>query len=191
MDSSSNKASEPASSRAIHHPAPWLRLVAFVGIFAALQSAYGAGQGSPWERWVIHDLTVGSAAALIAHFWPDVGVQAEGPQLKAPGGGLNVLNGCEGTDLAFLLTAAVLAAPLAWRWRFSGLAIGLAFVFVINQARMLLLFHLYRDHRLWFEWVHGLLGPLVLVALLVAFFLFWMTLSTSRSAEAVLLRTRS
>jgi exosortase/archaeosortase family protein len=58
-----------------------------------------------------------------------------------------------------------------------GLLMGLPFVCVINQVRVLVLFHTYRFDRVWLEWVHGLLGPLVLVALValvLAFFLFWL-----------------
>lgn len=159
--------------RAISRLENGLRLAAFLGLFVLLQSAYAAGAGSALERWVINDLTVGSAALLVTLLRPDIGVQADGPRLLAPGGGLNVLNGCEGTDIAFLLIAAMLVAPLAWRWRLLGLAVGLPFVYVINQLRVLVLFFVYRNDRIWFEWVHGLLGPLLLVALVVAFFLLW------------------
>lgn len=150
------------------------RLAAFAALFFAVQAWYGASAGGAVERFVIHDLTVRPAAWLIGRLDPAAGVTAEGASLKSPRGGLNVLNGCEGTDVAFLLASAMLVAPLAWRARLAGVAAALALTLALNQVRVLALFYALRADRAWFDALHGFVGPLVLVAAAAGFFAFWL-----------------
>lgn len=149
------------------------RIAVFALVFLLLQTGYGAARGSWLERAVIDTATVRTAAALIGGYAPQIGARAEGPRLVAPGGSINVLNGCEGTDILFLLCAAMLAAPIAWRHRLLGLALGVPLVFVLNQARLLALFHAFRTDPEWFAWLHGSVGPLILVLAVGLFFAAW------------------
>jgi exosortase family protein XrtM len=149
------------------------RVLAFGLIFLSLQSFYGSAK---WlERVVIDGATVRTAAALIGLYAPEIGVKPLGSRLVSPGGSLNVLNGCEGTDVAFLLCAALLVAPLHWRQRLQGLALGMALVFVLNQVRLLALFHVHRSEPAWFSLLHSTVGPLVLVICVGLFFAYWLT----------------
>jgi exosortase/archaeosortase family protein len=150
------------------------RVAAFLALFVVLAGAYRALGGSALERWVIEVWTVQPAAALLGWIDPAAGVQAAGPRLAAPGGGLNVLRGCEGTDVLLLLAAAMIAAPLPWRWRAAGLVAGIAVVFVLNQARLVTLFYAHRADAGWFDLAHGLLLPLAMVAGAGLFYLAWL-----------------
>lgn len=48
--------------------------------------------------------------------------------------GINILNGCEGTEVFFLLASALLVAPpIAWRARLTGLLPGCLQVFALNR----------------------------------------------------------
>src|SRR5258708_407813 len=71
------------------------RMCIFLAVFASLQGLYETAKGGWFERLVIDDATVQTAAWLIQAFDPSVGVVPAGPSLRAPGGGLNILNGCE------------------------------------------------------------------------------------------------
>lgn len=153
--------------------AKW-RIALFVGLFAGLQWSYAQMSGTWLERWVIDGLTVLPAAALLGAVDPSLGVTASGPRLVAAGGGLNVLNGCEGTDIAFLLSSAMAVAPLSAARRFVGAAAGLALVFILNQARIIALFYAYREQPSSFDLLHGFVAPLTLVVACTAFFLFWL-----------------
>ncbi len=123
------------------------RLAVFLGIFAALQGIYGAAKGGWFEHLVIDRLTVQSAALVIDYASPELGVEPSGSRLKAPGGGINVLNGCEGMDVVFLITAAMLVAPISWRARLLGILCGTLVVLVLNQARVIALFYAFRRAR--------------------------------------------
>jgi len=76
-----------------------------------------------------------------------------------------------------LLCAAFAVAPLTWRSRLLGLLAGIAVVFAINQARILLLFYAYRaDHTL-FDPLHALVTPIAVVLLVAAYFYAWLFLT--------------
>jgi exosortase/archaeosortase family protein len=148
---------------------PWARLWAFVALFATLQFGYSSIGSGRLERFVIEQVTVGGAAMWLNWIDPGSGVVAQGARLAAPGGGLHVRAGCEGTDVALLV------ANLAWRQRLLGLAVGMLLVCVLNQLRVLALFHTYRQHRHVFELLHGTLLPLAMVLVAAAFYLFWVS----------------
>lgn len=163
----------------------WLwRVAGFLLLFAALQGTYTAQRGGALERFVIDTLTVRTAAALIDWGWPAIGVVADGPRLRAPGGGLNVLNGCEGVDIAFLLLAAMAVAPIPWRRRLLGLVAGLPLVFLLNQLRVIALFHAYRHDRDGFDLLHGGVAPLLMVLVVGVFYLVWVERSVTPERPA-------
>jgi exosortase family protein XrtM len=151
-----------------------LRALAFVLIFMALQAAWEAARGSWIERLWVHDLTVRSATWLINTLTPSVQAAALGARITAPGGGLNVLFGCEGTDVVFMLAAALAVFPLTWRVRALGMVSGLVWVFVLNQARIAALFYAFRANNGWFDLLHNTAAPLLMVALTGLFFHLWL-----------------
>lgn len=152
-----------------------LRLVLlFLASFLALQYAWEMSRGTALEGFVIHDLTVRPAAWIIDGLWPEFGVEARAHRLVAPAGRLNILNGCEGLETLFLLLAAFAAYPFAWRARLLGMALGVGLVFVLNQARIVLLWQVWLGERALFGLLHGTLLPLTLITACLAFFLFFL-----------------
>lgn len=169
----------PCLPGSVRRPEPprralWRQMSIFLAVFLVLQLGYGALRGSWVEHLLIDTLTVAPAAALIHIMSPELPVWAEGSRLKAPGGGINVLNGCEGTEVLFLLYAAFAAAVMPWRARLAGLAAGTLLVYALNQARVIALFHAYRSDRAWFDLLHGTVAPLALIAITTLFFLYWL-----------------
>jgi len=152
----------------------WLQALLFGTVFLLLQTGYGALRGTWVERLAIDTVTVKTAAWSIRALTPEVAVQAVGTRLKAPGGGINIINGCEGTEVLFLLYAAFISTLLPWRARLSGMLAGTLLVFVLNQGRILTLFYAYRSDKAWFDLLHGTVAPLLLIALSALFFLFWL-----------------
>jgi len=146
----------------------------FLLIFAVLQAAWLAARDTWLERLVIHDGTVQPAAAVIRILTPDIAARAERSSVLAPGGGLNILSGCDGTELALLLFAAFFAVRLSGPTRLLGLGSGLVFVFVLNQARIAVLFYAYRWDKALFDTLHTVVCPVVLVAAMALFFYAWL-----------------
>lgn len=151
------------------HPL-WLSLAIFLGVFAVLQWAWGEARDTWVERLVIHEATVKPAAALVQLITPEANAKPVAASIKAPGGGLNILNGCEGTEVMFLLIAAFSAVRLGWRHKLIGLALGLALVFALNQARILALFYAFRNQRSLFDLLHTTVLPAVLIAAVALYF---------------------
>lgn len=161
-----------------------LRVVAFLSLFTGLQLGWEALRGGAVEYWVIHHATVRPAAFLVNLFTPQAHATAVQFSLRAVGGGLNILNGCEGLEALFLLGAAFAVAPMAWRSRIRGLLIGIAVVFVVNQARILLLFYAYRLDHSWFDVLHGTVTPIAVVLLIAAYFYAWLFMATQHARTA-------
>ena len=164
-------------------------LLAFVARFAlvlmALQLAWGQARGPAIERAVIDKATVGATVGLIHLLRPELPVHGQGSRIVAPGGGLNVLNGCEGTEALFLLFAALAAGRMSMRARLAGCLLGTAWIFALNQLRLIGLFFTYRQDRALFDQLHGLIAPLLLVALVLLFFLELLRWDARRSAVAL------
>lgn len=148
----------------------WQSLAIFLLSCFALQLGWSQARGTRLERWVIDGLTVHTGTALINTLTPQVAAVARGASILAPGGGITVRNGCEGTEILFLLVAALLAYPFSHRMRLAGMIAGTAYVFLINQLRLLALFYSFRTDRVLFEQFHGLIAPLLLIACTLIFF---------------------
>ena len=161
-----------------------VRSLAFLVLFALLQLSWQSLRETAAGRFVINDCTVEPAAWLVTRLTPSVRVRAVDHSLRAPGGGLNIVNGCEGMEAMFLLSAAFAVVPLPWRPRLTGLALGIAIVFVVNQVRILLLFYGYRASPAWFDALHTTITPIGVVLVISAYFYAWLVYSGRQTAAA-------
>ena len=143
----------------------------FLLIFFTMRYLWEQAAGSIVERVVIHDIIVKPTSWVIQAIWPEQQVVAFAERLVSPLGRLNVLIGCDGLEMLFLLMAAFLAYPFAWRARLAGILLGAALVYALNVGRIVSLWHAWILHRDMFEWLHGTILPLALVACVFLFFL--------------------
>lgn len=151
------------------------RTAIFLAVFALLQGWYSTAARDTWiERMVIDQVTVQSAASLIQSFDPSVGVQPVGSRLHAPGGGINVINGCEGIDVMFLMIAAMLVAPIPMKARLAGMVLGILVTLALNQVRVIGLFYAYRMDRGVFDMLHGVVAPMLLIIAMAGYFVLWL-----------------
>ncbi|MBV8659592.1 MAG: archaeosortase/exosortase family protein [Burkholderiales bacterium] len=164
--------------------ASWLAALLFLCVFGLLELGYDVCRESSFEHWVIGDLTVAPTAALINLLSPATGVKALGNQLLAPGGGLVILKGCEGVEVMFMLVAAFAAVNLPWRRRLAGLVLGLAWVFCLNEVRLIALFYAGRHDTALFNLLHGTVLPVVLVLAVALYVLAWLPGERRRSVDA-------
>ena len=161
-------------------PLAW-RAVGFVMAFSVLQLAWQSLSGGRLEYFVIHTCTVRPAALLVNLLTPGVQASASGYVLQAPGGGLNILNGCEGLEALFLIIAAFTVAPLDWRRRLAGVAVGVLVVFGLNQARILTLFYAFRANPPLFDALHATVTPIALLVIVCCYFYAWLAHASRRS----------
>jgi exosortase/archaeosortase family protein len=132
---------------------------------------------------VVAQATVVPASWWIDWLSPELGVKAVNFSLRAPGGGINVLNGCEGLEVLFLLWAALVVTAMGWRRRIFGFVAGTGLVWALNQARVVGLFYANREDKELFALLHGTVAPLLLIVATTAAFvllLAWPTQSAQR-----------
>jgi exosortase family protein XrtM len=151
-------------------------VVLFALLFGALQLALVKTR-APVADWLV----AAPAGWALARALPDDRVAVHANEVRSARVRLNILPGCEGTELFFLLIAGVLAFPAPWRAKLVGLALGLPLVFALNVVRVAALYVTVRDFPAQFELVHGYVAPTAFVALLGVFFLAW-TACTVRNA---------
>lgn len=154
----------------------WLRIGLFLGLYGLLQVAYQALRASAFDPWFIHFLTVKPSAGLLNWLLPNDGVVAVGPRLVWPGGKLTLLAGCDGFEVMSLFVAAMLVAEVSWRRGLAALTIGCVAVWALNQLRIAALYWSFRHERDWFDAIHTVWGPAVLIAAVAAIY-WWSTRS--------------
>ena len=147
----------------------------FLAVFILLQLLWSLLRLTGFGLWLIEGATVQTTVWLINLLTPHVHALAQNTHIIANGGGINVLNGCEGVEVMFILIAAMAVAPLAWRFKLAGMAVGVMYVFLVNQIRLVAMFYAVRTDKQLFETVHGLIGPILLVAITGLFFAYWLS----------------
>lgn len=152
----------------------WLRVLVFIACYLGMQAFYAQSGGTGVERFFLETAGSRPAAALIDLMQPALQAKAVGTRVTAPGGGINIGNGCEGTDLYFLLGAAFAVVSLPWRARAAGFGLGLVLAFALNQARIVALFHAFRSDQALFDLLHTTVAPVLLVIALVLYFHAWL-----------------
>lgn len=170
----------------VHRPRPpvALRIALFLLIYGGLHWAYQSLRSSALDPWFIHTLTVSPAAALLDGLWPADLVRAIGPRLAWPGGRLTLLAGCDGFEVMSLFVAAMLVADLSWRRGLVALVIGCVLVWALNQVRIVTLYWAFRYEREWFDAIHTVWGPLLLISAVVAMYA-WALMKPAPAAAAV------
>jgi exosortase family protein XrtM len=149
----------------------------FLLLFAGLQLGWQALSGTSVQSFIVHDCTVRPAAVLVNLLTPGVQAQAVNSRLTARGGSLNIINGCEGTEVLFLLSAGLAVVPIPWKRRVLGFLLGTPVVYVVNQARILALFYAYRTNTSLFDLLHGTVTPIAVVLLVSWYFYAWLVYS--------------
>lgn len=158
------------------------RSVTFLVVFLLLQGLWAGVRGTSVERLVIDEATVGSSVALINLLTPEVGAAAAGTRIRAQGGGLNILNGCEGVEVLFLLLAGLSVLGLSFRRWIVAVVYAFLLVFALNQLRILALFYAYRSDKALFSLLHGTVAPVVLIAASALFLSLWVKVGAGRTA---------
>ncbi len=155
-----------------------LPLMVGLAWFVALYALYAWWPGA--SRWLIETATVLPAAWMLDGLAPELQARAAGPRLLVDGGSMEVLQGCEGADLALLGLSAALASPMGWRRRLLGALLMLVAAFVLNQARLQLLLQSLLHAPDLFDPLHTLWLPLGTVLALAALFVVWLDRSRAR-----------
>jgi exosortase/archaeosortase family protein len=130
-----------------------------------------ARQTAPARELVAY--TVVMPAGWLSNLVGDRPTLATGDSLSTSRGAILVRPGCEGIELMLLVCAAVLAWPGSVRRRLIGVVAAVILLTIANDLRLALLLKAIEVDRAAFEWLHGVGGPLLLVAIAGGFLMFW------------------
>jgi exosortase family protein XrtM len=152
-------------------------LAVFGGVYLLLYVVYMHVPDPVLMHGVYHHGIVAPGAMLIHVLAPADPVQAVGNRLVSGTTVLEVVRGCDGAGVLFLLIAAILSvrAPLARTS--AGLAGAFAFVYALNQVRIVVLFFVVDGGGSFFAPLHAFVFPTAFVLLGLVYFALWTSVS--------------
>ena len=154
----------------------------FLVLYAVLQGAYQWLRSSRWDATFIESTTVRPAVRLLGWVAPADSVQAIQARLVWPGGQLTLRAGCDGFEVMCLFVAALLVADVAWRRGLAGLVVGCLAIWSLNQVRIVMLYEAFRRHRDYFDVIHTLWGPLLIISAAAVVYFWVLRVPARRSA---------
>jgi exosortase family protein XrtM len=128
---------------------------------------------------------VAVCAELINMFASLEQVLAQQNHLISSKADLEIVRGCDGAGVLFLLVSAILTFPGKWRWKLIGLALGICLIYLINIVRICILYFVIAYHPDWFSLIHTYLAPTFMVMTGCTYFAWWMYNSVNQVNEPV------
>ncbi len=162
---------------------PWLR---FALLFGALALAcevlyYGVLVGSE-----ALDLYLRGLAQVSARLLGLLGFEAtvRGAMLSSDGFSVQIAEGCDAIQICALLSCAIVAFPVALSAKLWGLVVGIGWLQLLNQTRIVSLVLIGRHHESLFKSAHLTIWPSVLIVVTVATWIVWVRLATRHELPA-------
>lgn len=121
-------------------------------------------------RWV----QIAPAAVLLERTLPDVPVTRLTTALRIPGLEVQLLRGCDGMEAWLMLMTALLVFPAPWKRRALGMLWGSLLIFILNQIRIVSLFHVALRRPDWFDIAHGTVWQGLMALAIAVFILAWL-----------------
>jgi len=162
-------------------------LVVFAGVYTGLYAFYSAVPDQVLKQMVHFYCIVRPGAQVIQLLAPADGVTAVAGALQSTRASLSVVRGCDGSGVVFLLAAAIVAFPASAKRKLLGLAGALALTYVLNQARLVVLYFVAAYRYDWFHLLHAYFIPMLIIILSCIFFMWW----ASASARGLFTESRA
>jgi len=156
----------------------------FLGLYVVFHGLYFLVPDETLSE-VVYPYGVGSVSvALINAIEPDAKAVAENNSVKSRRAQLDIVRGCDGSGVLFIVAAATLAFATSIKRKLVGLALGLALVYVINQVRIVGLYFVVANRVEWFPFLHTYVAPTLIIVLVCVYFSWWTKWATSPPSAA-------
>jgi len=96
---------------------------------------------------------------------------------------VEIAHGCDAIQICALYSSAVVAFPVSWRRRLWGLGLGVSWLQLLNQVRIVSLVLIGPAWPSYFETVHFKVWPSVLIVLTVGSWIAWARFATRDVAQ--------
>lgn len=150
-------------------------LVLFVVGYASMHALYFLIPDSFLLGTIYHWGIVVPGVAVIKLLSPQEAVQGVASVIMSSRASLEVVRGCDGSGVTFLLASAMLAFPSHWQAKLSGLAGAVLLIYGLNQVRIVGLYFVEAYFKEWFTPLHVYLVPTLLVVISALYFVSWVT----------------
>jgi exosortase family protein XrtM len=134
---------------------------------------------------IYHRCIVSVGADVIHLFSPREPVLAVANSLRSDGVTLEVIRGCDGAGVAFLVTAAIASFPARASSKLAGAAAGIALVYILNEMRIIGLFYALTRYKPWFLQVHVYYAPTLMIVLGSIYFAWWVSSAPRHRGVAI------
>lgn len=148
-------------------------LLAFVLGYVLLHSLYFCIPNPILINVVYPYGIVNLGAGLINWLAPQEAVHAAGHRLWSTKASLEIVRGCDGSGVIFMLTAAVVAYAAPLRHKVAGILGALALVYVLNEIRVVALYFVAAYRQSWFVPLHAYFIPSLMILASVLYFAAW------------------
>lgn len=151
----------------------WLQFILFVGCYALLDYGYFKIPVDLFMKVIYYHGVVAVCADLINMIAPLEQVLAQQNHLLSTKANLEIVRGCDGAGVLFLVVSAIVAFPSTWRRKLIGLLLGISLIYLLNLLRISALYFIIAYQPGWFLLVHTYLAPTLMIIVGCCYFTWW------------------
>jgi len=149
-------------------------LILFTCVYGALEGAYFLVPDDLLLD-IYHRCIISVGADIIRFFSPREPVVAIANSLRSGGVALEVIRGCDGAGVAFLVTSAIATFPARASRKLVGAVAGIALIYLLNETRIIGLFYALTRYKPWFNQIHVYYAPTLMIVLGCIYFAWWVS----------------
>ncbi|OQW65198.1 MAG: exosortase family protein XrtM [Proteobacteria bacterium ST_bin11] len=161
----------------------WVSFTLFVACYALLDYAYFKIPVDLFANVIYYHGVVAVCADLVNWLAPLEQVWAKQNHLISAKADLEIVRGCDGAGVLFLVISAVLVFPGGLKQKLLGLMLGIGLIYGINLLRICVLYFVIAYQPGWFQLIHTYVAPTLMVVLGCFYFAWWAFGSTTQTHE--------
>ena len=151
----------------------WWRCLAFVGCYSLLDYGYFRIPIETFINVIYYHGVVTVCADCINMLFPLEQVLARQNHLISVKADLEIVRGCDGAGVVFLIIAAILTFPAKMGRKLLGLILGVSLIYGLNLLRIGFLYFTIAYRPDLFSLIHTYLAPTLMVITGCAYFVWW------------------
>jgi exosortase family protein XrtM len=162
----------------------WLQFILFVCCYSLLNYGYFKIPVELFINVIYYHGVVNICADLINWIAPKEQVLAQYNHLLSTKADLEIVRGCDGAGVLFLLVSAIVVFPSSWRRKLMGLILGIGLIYIVNLLRVSALYFVIAYHQDWFLLIHTYLAPTLMIIIGCCYFACWAISLTNKAYES-------
>lgn len=161
----------------------WVIFLLFVGCYVLFDYAYFKIPVDLFSNVIYYHGVVAICADLISWLAPLEQVLAKQNHLVSAKADLEIVRGCDGAGVLFLVVSAILVFPSGLKRKLIGLLLGIGLIYGLNLLRICVLYFVIAYQPGSFQLIHTYIAPTLMVIFGCFYFAWWAFGSTHQSHE--------